>query len=76
MYGDGGSRTHVQRYRHLSFYERSRYIVNSRTMSAYRLASLIASLISLFPLPRTAELGVAHLVRDPNPTTWAMVVGS
>lgn len=24
--GDGGSRTHVQRYRRLSIYERSRYI--------------------------------------------------
>jgi len=24
--GDGGNRTHVQRYRHLSIYERSRYI--------------------------------------------------
>ena len=24
--GDGGNRTHVQKYRHLSVYERSRYI--------------------------------------------------
>ncbi len=30
--GDGGSRTHVQKYRHLSFYECSRYIRVSHTL--------------------------------------------
>lgn len=38
--GDGGNRTHVQKHRHLSVYERSRYIRKFATASAYRRASV------------------------------------
>jgi hypothetical protein len=38
--GDGGNRTHVQKHRHLSVYERSRYIRKFTAASAYRRASV------------------------------------
>jgi hypothetical protein len=37
--GDGGNRTHVQKHRHLSVYERSRYIRSFANSYAYRQAS-------------------------------------
>ncbi|KJE26031.1 hypothetical protein LG52_3123 [Geobacillus kaustophilus] len=59
--GDGGSRTHVQRHRHLSIYERSRYISLRRP---FRLPTGLpaASLIRLFPHPQAADLGVARSI--------------
>jgi hypothetical protein len=59
--GDGGSRTHVQRHRHLSIYERSRYISLRRP---FRLPTGLpaASLVRLFPHPQAADLGVARFI--------------
>lgn len=57
--GDGGSRTHVQRYRHLSIYERIRHISHS-LFHSLPAGIRTASLIRLFLHPQTAESGVAH----------------
>jgi hypothetical protein len=57
--GDGGSRTHVQRYRHLSIYERSRYIW-FRCIFRLPTGLRAASLVRLFPRPQAADSGVAH----------------
>ena len=65
--GDGGSRTLVQRYRHLSFYECSRYIPISLDPSAYRLASGAASLIVLFLPPSDGEIRRSPLKLSPLP---------
>lgn len=54
MYGgDGGNRTHVQEYRHLSFYERSHYIMVRRCIGLVT-GRCKASLINLFCRPQTA----------------------
>jgi len=65
MNGDGGSRTHVQRHRHLSIYERSRYILLRRS---FRLPTGLptASLVRLFPRPQAADLGVARFIWTPR----------
>ena len=53
MYGgDGGIRTHVQRYCHFSIYERSRYIIIRQYISL-ATGFCTASLISLFSRPQT-----------------------
>ena len=60
------NRTHVQRYRHLSFYECSRYIVVSLIHLPIDRRP-VASLVGLFLHPQTVESGVAHLEVSPLP---------